>query len=87
MMIFQALEHNTPRELLTNKESTFYKMVQSTGSMNAEYLRSLVLGDDKSRLSKEHTMLSADHKRWQASSCWAAGAEFGLDVHLSSSQK
>ncbi|OMO75048.1 hypothetical protein CCACVL1_16348, partial [Corchorus capsularis] len=40
----EVVEQNTPQELLANEESTFSKMVQSTGPANAEYLRSLVFG-------------------------------------------
>ncbi|OMO92331.1 hypothetical protein COLO4_17675 [Corchorus olitorius] len=40
----QVVEQNTPQELLANEESTFSKMVQSTGPANAEYVRSLVFG-------------------------------------------
>ncbi|XP_048141043.1 ABC transporter C family member 12-like isoform X3 [Rhodamnia argentea] len=36
-------EHDTPENLLSNEASAFSKMIQSTGSANAQYLRSLVL--------------------------------------------
>ncbi|KAF4398458.1 hypothetical protein G4B88_025437 [Cannabis sativa] len=39
----QVLEYDSPEELLSNEESTFSRMVQSTGPANAQYLHSLVL--------------------------------------------
>ncbi|RXH98903.1 hypothetical protein DVH24_011228 [Malus domestica] len=39
-------EFDTPERLLSNEGSAFSKMVQSTGSANAQYLRSLVLGGE-----------------------------------------
>lgn len=74
----QVLEHNTPEELLSNEESAFAKMVQSTGPANAEYLRSLVFeGEER----KERTK-----RKWLASSHWAAAAQMALAGSLSSSQ-
>ncbi|CAI0410668.1 unnamed protein product [Linum tenue] len=40
-------EHASPQELLSNEESAFYKMVQSTGSANAQYLLNLVFDDQR----------------------------------------
>ncbi|OMO75049.1 hypothetical protein CCACVL1_16349 [Corchorus capsularis] len=82
----EVLEHNTPEELLANEESTFSKMVQSTGPANAEYLRSLVFGGEKNRSSKEHAAWLDGQIRWQASSRWAAAAQFALAVSLTASQ-
>ncbi|XP_023553923.1 ABC transporter C family member 2-like isoform X2 [Cucurbita pepo subsp. pepo] len=39
----QVLEYNTPKQLLSNEQSAFSKMVRSTGAANAQYLRTLVL--------------------------------------------
>lgn len=59
-------------------------MVQSTGAANAEYLRSLVLrGGEKQE--REDRQLDG-HRRWLASSRWAAAAQFALAVTLTSSQ-
>ncbi|KHN47341.1 ABC transporter C family member 2-like [Glycine soja] len=79
----KVLEYDTPEELLSNEGSAFSKMVQSTGAANAQYLRSLALGGDKSeREENEHL----DGKRkWLASSRWAAAAQFALAVSLTSS--
>lgn len=83
----RVLEYDTPEELLSNEESTFFKMVQSTGSANAQYLRSLVLGGDgENRLQKENKKPSDGQRRWLASSRWAAAAKFALAVSLTSSQ-
>ena len=45
----QVLEFDTPENLLSNEGSAFSKMVQSTGSANAQYLRSIVMGDPDNR--------------------------------------
>lgn len=37
--MFQVLEFDSPEDLLSNEESAFSKMVQSTGPANAQYLR------------------------------------------------
>ncbi|EOX96959.1 ABC transporter C family member 2, putative [Theobroma cacao] len=47
LCLMLVLEHNTLQELLTNEESTFSKLVQSTGPANAEYLRSIVFGGER----------------------------------------
>lgn len=70
--------------LLSNEGSAFSKMVQSTGAANAQYLRSLALGGDKSERA-ENTRLDGQRK-WMASSRWAAAAQFALAVSLTSSQ-
>ncbi|KAI3907597.1 hypothetical protein MKW98_016241 [Papaver atlanticum] len=78
----QVSEFDTPEELLSNDESSFSKMVQSTGAANAEYLRSLVIS---SRASKEEARRQDGHRRWLASSQFAAAAQLALGVSLSSS--
>ncbi|KAF5194274.1 Abc transporter c family member 2-like [Thalictrum thalictroides] len=81
----QVLEFDTPEDLLSNELSSFSKMVNSTGTANAQYLRSLVLrGENK--LGGEDTKQQDGHRRWLASSRWAAAAQFALGVSLSSSQ-
>ncbi|KAG4114409.1 hypothetical protein ERO13_D12G044800v2 [Gossypium hirsutum] len=81
----QVLEHNTPKELLVNRESAFSKMVQCTGPANAEYLRSLVLEGEEKGFSKEHATRLDGQKRGQASSHWIADAQSALPVSLTSS--
>ncbi|KAJ4703014.1 ABC transporter C family member 2-like [Melia azedarach] len=51
----QVLEYDTPEELLSNEESAFSKMVQSTGAANAQYLRSLVLGEGENNCAEKRT--------------------------------
>ncbi|KAF6167459.1 hypothetical protein GIB67_031660 [Kingdonia uniflora] len=81
----QVLEFDTPEDLLLNERSSFSMMVQSTGSANAEYLKSLVLGEN--RLSRKEIKRQDDGKRrWLASSRWADAAKFALSASLSSSQ-
>ncbi|KAM1350686.1 hypothetical protein ACFX14_004730 [Malus domestica] len=80
-------EFDTPERLLSNEGSAFSKMVQSTGSANAQYLRSLVLGGEgENRLAREENRQIDGQRRWLASSRWAAAAQFAVAVSLSSSQ-
>jgi ATP-binding cassette subfamily C (CFTR/MRP) protein 1 len=85
--LYQVLEYNTPEELLSNEDSAFSKMVQSTGAANALYLRSLVLGGEGENESVRGENKQVDgRRRWLASSRWAAAAQFALAVSLTSSQ-
>ncbi|KAK8320855.1 hypothetical protein V6Z12_A12G063600 [Gossypium hirsutum] len=81
----QVLEHNTPKELLVNRESAFSKMVQCTGPTNAEYLHSLVLEGEEKGFSKEHATQLDGQKRGQALPHWIADAQSALPVSLTSS--
>lgn len=83
-LFLKVLEYDTPEELLSNEGSAFSKMVQSTGAANAEYLRSLALGGDKS--AREENKRLDGQRKWLASSRWAAAAQFALAVSLTSSQ-
>ncbi|KAL5097024.1 hypothetical protein RYX36_001351 [Vicia faba] len=80
----KVLEYDTPEELLANEGSAFSKMVQSTGASNAQYLRSLVHGGDKTE--REGNKHLDGQKKWLASSRWAAAAQYALAVSLTSSQ-
>uniref|UniRef100_A0A3N7FRF2 ABC-type xenobiotic transporter n=2 Tax=Populus trichocarpa TaxID=3694 RepID=A0A3N7FRF2_POPTR len=83
----RVLEYDTPEELLSNENSAFSKMVQSTGAANAQYLRSLVMGGEReSRSGREENKQLDGPRRWLASSRWAAAAQFALAVSLTSSQ-
>ena len=83
----RVLEYASPEELLQNDESSFYKMVQSTGAANAQYLCSLVLGGEgENKSEREETRRLDGQRRWLASSRWAAAAQFALAVTLTSSQ-
>uniref|UniRef100_A0A803QEB7 ABC-type xenobiotic transporter n=1 Tax=Cannabis sativa TaxID=3483 RepID=A0A803QEB7_CANSA len=84
----QVLEYDSPETLLSNKESAFSRMVQSTGPANADYLRSLVLGEKKNVAGRdlEHKQL-INQRRWLASSQWCAAAKYALTVSLTASQK
>ncbi|KAH6830702.1 multidrug resistance-associated protein 2 [Perilla frutescens var. hirtella] len=78
----KVVEFDTPEALLQREDSAFSKMVQSTGVANAEYLRGLVV-----REGQKHERERQDgHRRWLASSRWAAAAQFALAVSLTSSQ-
>lgn len=79
-------EHDTPEKLLLNEGSAFSMMVQSTGSANAEYLRSMVLEGRENKSSREETKRLDINKRWIASSNWAAAARFALAFSLNSTQ-
>lgn len=88
MKWLKVREYDTPEELLSHEDSAFSKMVQSTGAANAQYLRSLVLGGDGDGGNKppqERKHLDG-HRRWLASSRWAAAAQFAIAVSLTSSQ-
>ncbi|XP_057494162.1 ABC transporter C family member 2-like isoform X1 [Actinidia eriantha] len=83
----RVLEYASPEELLQNDESSFYRMVQSTGAANAQYLCSLVLGGEgENKSEREETRRLDGQRRWLASSRWAAAAQFALAVTLTSSQ-
>nr|AIU41637.1 ABC transporter family protein [Hevea brasiliensis] len=82
----QVLEYDTPEELLSNEDSAFSKMVQSTGAANAQYLRSLVLGGEgESRFRTRENKQLDGQRKWLASSRWAAAAQFAIAVSLTSS--
>ncbi|XP_062185916.1 ABC transporter C family member 2-like isoform X2 [Phragmites australis] len=81
----QVLEFDTPENLLSNEESAFSKMVQSTGPSNAEYLKSLVFGSGEERLRREESKLQDIQRRWVASNRWAEAAQFALARSLTSS--
>lgn len=83
MLSFQIVEFDSPEALLQREDSAFSKMVQSTGTANAEYLRSLVLRVGEKREKEEQL---DGHRRWLASSRWAAATQFALAVSLTSSQ-
>lgn len=84
--LLQVLEYDTPEELLSNEASAFSKMVQSTGAANAQYLRSLVLGEEgENRFRTQEKEQLSGQKKWLASSRWAAAAQFALAVSLTSS--
>ncbi|XP_019430887.1 PREDICTED: ABC transporter C family member 2-like isoform X2 [Lupinus angustifolius] len=80
----KVLEYDTPEELLSNEDSAFSKMVRSTGAANAQYLRGLALSGDKS--GREENKNVDGHRKWMASSRWAAAAQFALAASLTSSQ-
>ncbi|KAJ8758792.1 hypothetical protein K2173_000513 [Erythroxylum novogranatense] len=83
----RVLEYDTPEVLLSNEDSAFSKMVQSTGAANAQYLRSLALGGEgEIRMGREEQKQLDGQRRWLASSRWAAAAQFALAVSLTSSQ-
>lgn len=79
----KVVEFDTPDTLLQREDSAFSKMVQSTGAANAEYLRSLVVRESEKH---EKERQQDGHRRWLASSRWAAAAQFALAVSLTSSQ-
>jgi ABC-type multidrug transport system fused ATPase/permease subunit len=83
----RVLEYDTPEELLSNGDSAFSKMVQSTGAANAQYLRGLVFGGEReNKPDREENKQLDKHRRWLASSRWAAATQFALAVSLTSSQ-
>ncbi|KAH0451594.1 hypothetical protein IEQ34_018893 [Dendrobium chrysotoxum] len=77
----KVLEFDTPEDLLSNEESAFSKMVQSTGAANAQYLRSLVFA----KSNMEEIRRQDGQRKWLASSRWAVAAQLALAVSLTSS--
>lgn len=80
----QVKEMDTPKKLLLNECSMFSGMVQSTGAANAQFLRSIVMGevDIKMDIDKQ-----ADKKKrhWAACAKWATAAQWALAMTLTSS--
>ncbi|KAM3370275.1 hypothetical protein ACQJBY_017900 [Aegilops geniculata] len=84
-LLLEISEFDTPENLLSNEDGAFSKMVQSTGPSNAEYLKSLVLGNGEERLRKEESKLQDIQRKWAASNRWAVAAQFALAASLASS--
>lgn len=83
----QVVEYDSPEKLLSNEGSAFYRMVQSTGPANAQYLCSLVLGKKESNPHGENVLLQDGHgRRWLAKSHWMTAAQFALSRSLAASQ-
>jgi len=82
----KVLEFDTPENLLSTQESAFSKMVQSTGTSNAEYLRGLVLVSEEERLEREETKRQDGRRIRLATTRWATAAQLALVTSLSSSQ-
>ncbi|MED6195162.1 Canalicular multispecific organic anion transporter 1 [Stylosanthes scabra] len=79
----RVLEYDSPEELLSNEASAFYKMVQSTGAANAEYLCSIVFGRIVYNSNGENKGLESQMKQL-ASSHWAAATQCAIAATLSS---
>lgn len=79
----RVLEYNSPEELLQNEGTAFYKMVQSTGAANAEYLCSLVFGRTENN-SNEYNEELENRMRRLASTHWTAATQFAIATTLSS---
>jgi len=79
----RVLEYDTPEKLLLNG-GAFSNMVESTGTANSQYLRSLVLGGEtEKKLKSEETAVMKRNRL--VSSQWAEAAQFALAVNLVSS--
>lgn len=84
MYAFQVLEYSSPEELLQNEGTAFYKMVQSTGQANAQYLCGLVFGRALNNSNEHNKELESHHMRQLASTNWAAATQFAIASTLSS---
>ncbi|GKA84558.1 ABC transporter C family member 2 isoform X1, partial [Tanacetum coccineum] len=78
----QVVEYDAPVKLLEDEGSAFSKMIQSTGAVNAQYLRNLAFGAEGDRTEKAAI---DGQRRWLASSRWADAAQFALAANLTSS--
>ncbi|XP_022898991.1 ABC transporter C family member 2-like isoform X2 [Olea europaea var. sylvestris] len=84
----QVVEYDTPEKLLQKEGGAFYKMVQSTGTANAQYLRSLVLRNiEENKFKNGGGMHINEQMRWRLSSQWNAATQFALAVNITSSVK
>ncbi|XP_027340342.1 ABC transporter C family member 12-like isoform X3 [Abrus precatorius] len=81
----RVLEYSSPEELLQNEGTAFYKMVQSTGPENAQYLCSLVFGRTENN-SNECRKEMERHMKQLASTHWTAATQFAISATLSSLQ-
>nr|XP_027190431.1 ABC transporter C family member 12-like isoform X3 [Cicer arietinum] len=81
----KVLEYSSPEKLLQNEETAFYKMVQSTGPVNAEYLCSLVFGRTENN-SNEYNKELEIHTKPLASIHWNTATQFAIATTLSSLQ-
>lgn len=79
----RVLEYSSPEELLQNEGTAFYKMVQSTGPANAQYLCSLVFGRTENN-SNEYNKELESKMRQLASTHWTAATQFAIGATLSS---
>ncbi|KAF5810680.1 putative ABC-type xenobiotic transporter [Helianthus annuus] len=79
----QVVEYDAPVKLLQDEHTAFSKMVQSTGSANAQYLRDLAFGAEG---DKTEIAAIDGQKRWLASTRWAAAVQFALSSNLTASQ-
>eukprot|EP00249_Psilotum_nudum_P023194 c28783_g1_i1 orf=631-5508(+) len=82
----QLVEMDTPEKLLLNEESIFSGMVRSTGSANAQYLRSIAMGevDVKAEIDRQ---AEENKKKWAASARWATAAQWALAMTLTASHQ
>uniref|UniRef100_A0A7N0T3Q1 ABC-type xenobiotic transporter n=1 Tax=Kalanchoe fedtschenkoi TaxID=63787 RepID=A0A7N0T3Q1_KALFE len=81
----QVRECDTPENLLV-EGTAFFRMVQSTGPSNAQYLCNLVSENRDKKLGRDVTRQLGCQTRQLASAQWAAAAQYALALSLSSSQ-
>ncbi|CAI7794171.1 unnamed protein product, partial [Closterium sp. NIES-53] len=85
----QALEYDTPANLVLNENSIFAAMVRSTGPQTAKYLRSVALGEvalaDElaGRAAAQEKQMAREAAKWR----WATAAQWALALTLTSSQR
>lgn len=80
----RVLEVDTPEQLLSDAGSAFSKMVESTGSANAQYLKSIVLDEVNSK-AKMNGLAEEKKQRWGVSAKWAAATQWALAMSMASS--
>eukprot|EP00250_Pteridium_aquilinum_P005352 c15461_g1_i1 orf=573-5420(+) len=80
----RALEMDTPENLLADAGSAFSRMVESTGSANAQYLKSIVL-DEVNAKAKMNGLADEKMRRWGVSAKWVAATQWALAMSMTSS--
>ncbi|KAH7289296.1 hypothetical protein KP509_31G069200 [Ceratopteris richardii] len=80
----RALEMDTPEQLLSDSSSAFSRMVESTGSANAQYLKNIVMEEVKSKAGA-NAISEKEIQRWGVSAKWAAATQWALAMSMTSS--
>lgn len=87
-MALQAVEYDTPRNLVLHDRGVFAGMVRSTGAQNARYLTNVALGEVSisdelsSAVAQQEKRMQKETAKWR----WATAAQWAFAMTLTSSQ-